>query len=131
MAYITESYYSSTYYGASAGSDFNRLAARASDDITLACPMAKKVDGAIDLSALSADQVSLLMRATCAQIEWYVNNGDDYNESQEVGGEAIGNWSRQTNLTQRRNPMSLAPRAKAYLEQSGLTFRGVCVLRRA
>lgn len=126
MAYVLEAYYTSTYFGVSAGSDFSRFAARASDDITSACPMAAKdaTEEALDLTVLTVKQLALLKKATCAQIEWYVANGDEYNESQAVGGERIGNFSRQSNLTQRKGPAALSPRAMAFLEQSGLMFRG-------
>lgn len=130
MSYVTESYYETTYYGVDAGSNFNRYAARASDDITAMCPMMKKdaTGEALDLTELSTTQLALLQKATCAQIEWYVNNGDDYNDSQDVVGESIGNWSRQSSLTQRRAAGGLAPRAMVYLEQSGLMSRAVAIL---
>lgn len=130
MAYVTESYYETTYYGIDAGADFNRLAARASDDVTLACPMqAKDSTGeALDLTEFDTEQLALLKKATCAQIEWYVQNGDDYNDGSLVGGYSIGSFSVQKNLTQHRPMGSLCPRAKGFLEQSGLMDRAVSVL---
>lgn len=125
MAYVTESYYTSTYFGTSAGTDFNRLAARASDDITAQCPIQNKdaTGEVLDLSLLTIRQLALLQKATCAQIEWYVNNGDDYNDGGQVGSFQIGAYSQQKNLTQQRAAGALSPRAQAYLEQSGLMSR--------
>jgi hypothetical protein len=134
MAYVDLAWYKSTYLGdASVGdTELARLLLRASDDITLQCPMALKDGGGelIDTSILTPRQLTLLKKSVCAQIEWYAKNGDDYNDSQEVGGESIGSYSRQTNLTQNKRPGSLSPRASAYLEQSGLSSRAVPILRR-
>ena len=129
MAYVTESYYETTYFGVDAGTDFNRLAARASDDITSACPMADKdsTGEALDQTDLTVEQIALLKKATCAQIEYYVQNGDDYNDSQDVGSVSIGSYSHQRNLTQTKKPSSLSARALVYLEQSGLMSRAAHV----
>lgn len=130
MAYVTEPYYETTYFGVDAGTDFNRLASRASDDITAACPMIPKdsTGEALDQTSLTVEQLALLKKATCAQIEWYVQNGDDYNDGGQVGGFSIGSYSAQKNLTQSRPMGSLSPRAKIYLEQSGLMSRAVHVI---
>jgi hypothetical protein len=129
MSYVIESYYEGTYVGVDAGTDFARLAARASDDITLMCPMQVKdsTGEALDLTVLSVEQIAALKKATCAQIEWYAQNGDDYNESGGAKGAKIGAYSEGSGGGVSKKAMGLAPRAHAYLEQSGLMARGVKV----
>jgi hypothetical protein len=122
MAYVDSTYYTSTYFGQSAGTDFDRLAARASDDID----MATRYN--IVLADLDAAQLAMVKKATCAQIENYVINGDGYNDNQVVGSESIGSYSATRNLTQNQKPMALCPRAMAYLEQTGLMFRGAMII---
>lgn len=122
MSYIDSTYYTSTYYGKSAGTDFDRYAMRASDDVDMACL------NLIVLADLDAAQLALLKKATCAQVEWYVNQGDLYNESEQAGAEQIGGYSRNVGLTQRKSPVALCPRAMAYLEQSGLMSRNAAIL---
>lgn len=122
MAYIDETFYESEYFGQDAGADFNKLAARASDDIDLACL------NPIVVEDLEAADLLLLKKATAAQVEWYVLNGETYNDGAGVGSEAIGSYSRQVNLTQNRKPMELCPRAKSFLERTGLMFRGASLV---
>jgi len=130
MAYVTESYYETTYFGVDAGADFNRLAARASDDITAACPMMPKdsTGEALDQTDFTVEQIALLKKATCAQIEWYVQNGDDYNDASGGGGSRIGSYSEGSGGASVKKAAGLAPRAKGYLEQSGLMSRAVHVI---
>lgn len=122
MAYITLAYYTDTYFGVSAGSDFNRLAARASDDIDIAT-----MHGIVEAD-LTAAELAMVQKATCAQVEYYVQNGDTYNEPETAGSEQIGSFQRSTGYQQRKSPTALCPRAAAYLEQSGLMGRGVANL---
>jgi hypothetical protein len=119
VAYITSDYYTATYYGIYAGAEFDRLAARASDDIDLATM------GQIVVDELTPRQLALLQKATAAQVEFYVINGDTYNDSAE-GEEHLGAYSRSGRQT--ANPAALCARAKAYLEQAGLMNRAVRVL---
>jgi hypothetical protein len=123
MPYIDSDYYKTTYLGKDPGdsSELARLIARASDDVDLACR------GPVAEGSVLADVFALVKKATAAQVEYYVLNGDGYNEDQTVGGESIGGWSRQVNLTQQRPAMSLCPRAQAYIDQTGLNFAGVRV----
>lgn len=124
MAYIDATYYTNTYYGKSAGTDFDRYAARSSDDIDMACMQS------IVLADLDPLQLELVKKATCAQVEWYVSQGDLYNESEQAGSEQIGGYSRNIGLTQRKSPVALCPRAMAYLEQTGLTNRAALIIGR-
>lgn len=119
MSYITESYYTSTYYGVAAGTDFARLAARASDDIDIATRFQ------IVVADLTAAELAMVQKATAAQVEFYVQNGDMYNEPEVAGSESIGTYQRNTGYQQRKSPAALCPRAIAYLEQSGLMNREV------
>lgn len=121
MAYIDAQYYTSFYYGISAGSDFARLAKRASDDVDIAC------NYGIVLDDLSPQQLEQLKNAVAAQIEYYVENGDEYNNSVAGGSVSVGSYSESAGNGQ-RSPAALCPRAMAYLEQTGLIFRGVEVL---
>lgn len=119
MAYIDSTYYQSTYYGVDAGTDFARLAERASDDVDMATQYG------IVVADLSAADLAMVKKAVCAQVEFYVENGDTYNDSSD-GSESIGKFSRST--ASRKSPASLCMRARQYLEQTGLMYRGVSVL---
>lgn len=123
MSYIDLAYYSDTYYGVDAGADFPRLAARASDDVDIAA------GHSIVVEQLTSHDLSLIKKAVCAQVEFYVENGDTYNENESAGSEQIGSFSRVKGYQQRKSPATLCPRARAYFEQTGLMFRGVEVLR--
>jgi hypothetical protein len=122
MSYIDLAYYSDTYFGVDAGADFPRLAARASDDIDLA------TGHSFVFGSLTEPALTLVKKAVCAQVEFYVQNGDTYNETESAGNEQIGSYSRTTGFQQRKSRASLSPRAQAFLEQTGLMFRGVEVL---
>ena len=119
MAHISAAYYNDEYFGAPAGDLFPRYAARASDDIDLA------IGEALDVDALPESQRNLVKKATAAQVEWYAQNGDTYNEPQG-GGESIGSFSRSGQAG--GSPAALSPRARAYLDQSGLMYRAVRIL---
>ena len=121
MAYVTESYYTSTYFGTAVGSEFAKLAKRASDHMDM------KTGYGIVLADLDADQLLKLQDATCAQIEYYFLNGFEFNES-SGGSESIGAYSYNKGNSAKL-AMGLCPRAIAYLEQSGLMFRGVAQVR--
>lgn len=122
MAYVDAQYYSLLYYGISVESDFDRLAKRASDDVDIAC------NYGIVLDDLSPQQLGQLKNAVAAQIEYYVVNGDEYNNSAAGGSVSVGSYSESAGNGQ-RSPAALCPRAMAYLEQTGLIFRGAEVLR--
>lgn len=121
MSYCTASYYDSVYFGESAGDRFDRLAARASDDIDIAARFQ------VNLAALPAAHRDLVAKATAAQIEWYVLNGDTYNDQGDT--ESIGSYSRTGGKSAvTGKPAALCPRARAYLEQTGLLNRTVSVI---
>jgi len=122
MSYITQTYYDDTYFGVDAGTEFNRLAARASDDIDIATRYQ------IVVADLTAAELAMVQKATAAQLEFYVQNGDPYNEPESAGSEQIGSFQRSTGYQQRKSPAALCPRAVAYLEQSGFMNREVANL---
>lgn len=125
MIDVDSTYYLETYLGVDpiTAGVLERILLRASDDIALACPAGVPPESA--LGPVVADQVR---RAVCAQAEFYVLNGDTYNEAETAGQEQIGSWSKSVGLTQRRPAGSLAPRAVQYLEPTGLMYRGVDLL---
>ena len=118
MAYIDSTYYLETYHGVDAGSDFDRLAERASDDIDMATQYR------IVIADLAPALLGMVKKAVCAQVEFYIENGDTYNESGS-GSESIGKFSHSA--SSRPAPASLCMRARQYLEQTGLTYRGAVV----
>jgi hypothetical protein len=122
MIAVDSIYFLETYLGVDpiTAGVLPRILARASDDIALACP-----GGIPDEALLGAGPSDLVRRAVCAQAEFYVLNGDTYNDSETAGSEQIGSFNKAVGLTQRRPAGSLAPRAIQYLEQTGLMYRGV------
>lgn len=119
MAYVDETFYKNEYFGLDCGTAFARLAARASEAIDVATMHR------IVIANLSVAIVTLIKKATSAQIEFYFMNGDTYNESQTAGQESIGSYSRTVGYQQKKSSSALAPRAADFLEQTGLMFRGV------
>lgn len=122
--YVDETYYTDTYLGQDVGADFNRLAARASEDVDRAA------GDSFVFEDLTTFQAELVKKATCAQIEYYFLNGEAYNEARNAGSEKIGGYERSVLVTQKVNQTDLAPRAFDYLTRAGLTFRGVPRRRR-
>lgn len=122
MAYITLDYYTDTYLGVNPDDDtaLERAIARASDDIDM------QTGYGIVLADLDAAQLAMVQKATAAQAEFYVQNGDTYNESVGSGSERIGSYSRSG--ASKAALGALCQRARAYLEQSGLMYRGARVL---
>ncbi len=125
MPYITTDYYIDTYLGVDPNDDtaLERAIARASDDVDM------QTGYGIVLADLDASQLAMVQKATAAQTEFYVQNGDTYNESAGSGSERIGAYSRAgASSGSGSSPVALCPRARSYLEQSGLMYRGIRVL---
>lgn len=121
MSYCSATYYDSVYFGEPAGDKFDRLAARASDDVDIAARFQ------INMAALPAVHRDLVAKATAAQIEWYVLNGDTYNDQGDT--ESIGSYSRTGGKSAvTGKPAALCPRARAYLEQTGLLSRAITMI---
>lgn len=125
MPYITLAYYKTDYLGVDPQDDtaLARAIARASDDVDM-----QTMHGIV-LANLDAAQLALVQKATAAQAEYYVQNGDTYNEAGGSGSERIGSYSRGgSSGSSGSRGQSFAPRAMAYLEQSGLMYRGARIL---
>lgn len=125
MPYITLDYYKTDYLGVDPSDDtaLGRAIARASDDVDM------QTGYGIVLADLDAAQLAMVEKATAAQAEFYVQNGDTYNEAGQVSGERIGSYSRSgASGASDSSPVALCPRARAYLEQSGLMYRGARIL---
>ena len=80
-------------------------------------------DSCIVESDLTLFQLMALRKATCAQTEYYIQNGETFNSSgmQSVG---IGKFSYTAGGTQSEGD-SVSPRARLYLNQAGLMFAGI------
>ena len=76
-----------------------------------------------DISTYSVFIRNLLYKATAAQTEWYINNGDAYNFG-EMEDVTVGKFS-YTGKIKGSSRNVLCQRAQMYLSQTGLVFRGV------
>lgn len=119
MAYADSTYYLNTYYGTDPGNstELNRALARASDDVDIATQFS------IVVGDLSADILTLVKKANCAQAEFYVMNGDTYNEPERAESVSILSFSQNKALTQPKPTGGLCARAMQFLEQTGLMER--------
>ena len=130
MAYIDAEYYNNTYKGVDAGDDLDRYIERASD-------LVDQVTGykIRDFEALPPFIQEQVKKATAAQVEFYVLNGGpegvDGNDG-SLNQVAIGSFEYQTGRMGQQTPAGkqehrVAPAALAYLEPTGLLYRGVRV----
>lgn len=117
MSFIDITYYKTDYLGTDPNDDIAlaRYIARADDDINMM----------IQYQVPTVDQYPLVQKASAAQVEWYVNNGDDYND-RASSSESIGSYSR--NGVDSMTVNKICPRSRSYLEQTGLLFRGVKII---
>lgn len=119
MAYADSTYYLTTYLGTDPANStaLNRALARASDDVDLATQF-----GIVEAD-LSAQKLTLVKKATCSQAEFYVMNGDTYNEPEKAESVSILSFSQNKALTQPKPTGGLCARAMQFLEQTGLMER--------
>ncbi len=119
MSYADATFYLSDYLGTDPGDSqaLARYLARASDDIDLATQFQ------IVTVDLSAQNLALVKKANCAQAEFYVMNGDTYNDQERAESIGILSFSRNKALIQPRPTGSICARAQQYLEQTGLLTR--------
>lgn len=110
MAYATDDFYRNVYRGPDGGVEF---LSRASDDIDM------QVVRAINVSALCPEQRELLAKATCAQAEGYVLNGDPDNIAE--GSVSLGSFSISSGGAKKVG--KLYRRASDYLFLAGLANR--------
>lgn len=109
MSYIDSAFYKNVYLGQDAGTDFARLEMRASDDIDNMC------NGFI-FDKLEDWRKELVKKAVAAQVEYYVVNGETYNDVENGG--SLGSYSAPQSKHR-----TLAPRAAEYLFDAGLLTR--------
>lgn len=111
-------------------SDIDRLIDRATDLIDYV------VMNRIRLFYLNADKTEIedetireyVQKATSSQVEYYINNGEQTDESQLSGISAfrVGNFNMSLGGSSAENSLPvLAPRCKRYLFLGGLLYRGV------
>jgi len=124
MAYIDLDYYKNTYMGADPDDDIllQKLIDRSIDiidDITR--------HRIVDFDNLNPLIQELIQKATAAQTEFLVLNGEGYNDSGEVKTAKIGSLSYSKDMSRKSNPMSdsIAPMVYTYLSKTGLTYGGV------
>lgn len=119
MSYADSTYYLTTYLGTDPGNstELNRALARASDDVDLATQF-----GIVEAD-LSSQNLTLVKKANCAQAEFYVMNGDTYNEPEKAESISILSFSQNKALTQPKPVGGLCARAMQFLEQTGLMER--------
>lgn len=117
MSIVDYDYYLNTYLGEDmTENEFNKLNLRAEDDIKL---ISNK-----DLSLIEDWEAEYVYKSICSQIEWYFVNGDTYNDA-GASSEKIGGYSRAGG-SQKADKNSLSPRAKQYLANTNLLYRGQC-----
>ena len=126
MAYITPEYYTDIYRGADAGDDLEKYIERASDLVDQVTGY--KIMDFENLPQFVKDQV---MKATAAQVEYYVTQGGD--EDVNAGNTdfarvAIGSFSysvgsERGTSTSNRDEQRVSPATLAYLERTGLLYR--------
>lgn len=115
MAYATLTYYKTTYVGETASdADITKWLSRASDDLDALSILP------IDITAMSADQLDLLAKATCAQAEGYIQGGGDFEGSVSLGSFSINGSAKKAG--------GLYDRASKYAFRLGLLNRSVASL---
>ena len=122
MAYIDSAYYSA--WGGTVTEDFDTLANRASDIVDMLTRFKAR-----EFDTLSELQQELIQKATCCQVDFFAEYG--LNSTQDGGGTwTVGKVSvgRSSGIYGEYTAKGLSPSAVAYLEQSGLMYRGVMVL---
>lgn len=126
MAIVTYEYYTSTYYGEPiAETAFPRYDARAEEAITA-------ITRGADYSSLPSAFQELYKKAICAQVEYYVlqglnvaTEGASGGGSYTIGKISVSNGSGNRASDFNAAYMSIAPKARDLLEQTGLLGRSV------
>lgn len=121
MAYATSAEYTD-YSGRAAPSDISRLLERASDTIDAAVVASYATDAAGNPT--DPDVIAALRKATCAQVEWWDESGDEVGVLGDFTSVGIGslNLSRGQQASKGRR---LAPRASDHLQTAGLLNRSL------
>ena len=125
-AYVTYSFYTSTFLGtAIASADFSRLALRASAVIDQLCfgRAAAVMESEAEADAENQEKIQL---ATCAVAEQLQLLSKSENGG-EVASERVGNYSVsyvQNSSSQLSDEAKIAKEAKVFLWDTGLMYRG-------
>lgn len=113
---VTKLYYDGTYVGTTLTEAlFNKYNARAEDDIYSIAQFVYD-----DLVAFQQEYVK---KAICAQIDYYAQNGETFNEV-GAASETIGKFSYSAG-TRSAQSGAFAPRARQYIELAGLMNRTI------
>ena len=119
IGFIDLDYYNDIYHGETATDDeLTKLIIRATDDINAKCNW--QIDDIGDYAVIIKN---LVYKATAAQVEWYVLNGNTYNDD-TIGDVTVSKFSYSGTI-KGSSKNNLCSRANMFLEQTGLTFRGV------
>ena len=111
--YADLTYYKTDYIGETAtDAEITKWLSRASDDIDA-------MTGGIDTDTLNAFQLELVKKASCAQAEFYIMNGD------VLGGSASSISLGSFSMSGASETGSFSSRARNYLYQAGLGFAGI------
>jgi hypothetical protein len=120
MPYVDETYYTNTYCGMTVP-NWSRYDLRAEDFID---QITRYRIAAAGISSFPAAVQTLIQKAVCAQIEYYVENGIDVAQTgisasdYTIGKVHVGNG--RTNNGESGKGTMASPAAIAYLEQTGL-----------
>lgn len=122
MSYATLTYYKDTYIGESKTDAATQKALNnASEDIDMV------YGGPFTESDYLTTQWEYLQKACCAQAEYYVLNGEAYNEPSSGGSFSIGKFSMSEGGGSGSSQGIMANRAGWYMMQSGIGGRAIPV----
>ena len=124
MAYVDYTYYTDVYFGASLeADDWNRYEARAEEAIDLLC-RGRIASG--EIASNSPAVQTLVRKAICAQIEYYIENGIEVavggikDSGFTVGKVTVHGASGAAAKAATGAQTMISPQAIAFLEQTGL-----------
>src|SRR5690554_4264947 len=131
VAYIDADYYTNVYKGADAGDDLDRYIERASDLVDQVTGY--KIKDFDSLPQFIQDQVK---KATAAQVEFYVMQGGDEDVNAgntdfarvQIGSFGYSTGSERGMITESKAERRVSPATLAYLEPTGLLYRGLGVV---
>lgn len=121
MAYATAAEYAS-YSGRTAPADIDRLLERASETIDSVVVASYAIDS--DGDPTDAEIIAALRKATCAQVEWWDEGGDELGVMSQYSSVGVGSLNLSRGQ-QAAKPSLLAPRAQGHLQTVGLLNRSL------
>lgn len=73
------------------------------------------------INVLDTDHETAAQKATCAQVEWWIENDDEFGIASNIKSIKLGNFSTSYNATDGKSSVPvLAPRARDFLFLEGL-----------